>query len=180
MTTDQLHIIIDGCRKNNREAQEKLYKYFYADMVKVCQRYISCDDQKIVSVLNDAYLKMFKNIDKYNQDLGTFNSWFKTIVINTVLTSLSERKRQIEYIYTEELPEYSEQHNIYSRFDLQELMEYIKILPNVTRTVFNMAVLDGFTHQEISQLLNITESTSRWHLSDARKKLKDKLKLQQY
>ncbi len=180
MTTDQLYITIEECKKNSREAQEKLYKYFYADMVKVCQRYISGDDQKIVSVLNDAYLKMYKNIDKYNEALGTFHSWFKTIVINTVLTSLTERKRQIDYIYTEELPERSEPNNIYSKFDLQELMEYIKILPKITRTVFNMSVLDGFSHQEISRLLNITESTSRWHLSDARKKLKDRLKLQEY
>ena len=176
MTPEELHITIENCKQNSREAQYLLYKHFYAEMVKVCKRYVDGDDQKVVSIINDAFLKVFKNLDKYDDSLGSFSAWVKTIVINTALSAIAVKKRQIDYVYADELPEIGEAHKIYSKFDIQELLEYIRDLPNVTRTVFNMFVMDGCTHKEISQHLNITESTSRWHLSDARKKIQQKIK----
>lgn len=168
-------MILEACRQNRREGQEKLYKLYYAEMIRVCQRYTDSDDQHTLTILNDAFLKAFKNIQQYNPALGHFTAWLKTIMVNTALSHIRTRKKQIELVHIEQLPEVADNDLMMHKFQLQEVMLHVRSLPSITRLVFNLSVFDGYSHRDIAQELSITENTSRWHLSEARRRLREKM-----
>ncbi len=163
--------------QNNRAAQEMLYKLFYADMYRLCQRYIS-DAQDTLSVVNDGFLKVFRNIAQYKPELGHFKSWLKTIMINTSIDHIRSNKKDMRLIYIDQLQEKGDEDFLTQyRWKHEELMLHLNNLPAVTRTVVNLFAFDGYTHKEIAEHLEISETTSRWHLAEARKRLRQSLQL---
>lgn len=177
MTQEELQVILEECRQNKRPAQEKLYKYFYADMFRLCQRYVS-DPHTSLSILNDAFLKVFKNIAYYKETLGHFKSWLKTIIINTAIDHLRSQKKDMRLVHIDQVQEQGDEDFILRhQWKHDELMQHMECLPHITRTVVNLFAFDGFSHKEIAQHLDITETTSRWHLSEARKRLRESLQL---
>jgi RNA polymerase sigma factor (sigma-70 family) len=169
---DDIQIIILGCLKNHRGAQEELYKRFYPAMMALCLRYLR-DRQDALEVLNDALLKVFKQMGRFDPNKAALYTWMRAIVINTALDSLRKQKALPG---SEMLPEEEEQPGVdneaIAKLSGDELLGIIRQLPLTTRTVFNLYVVDGYSHREIAALLSISEGTSRWHLNDARRQLK--------
>jgi RNA polymerase sigma factor (sigma-70 family) len=174
---ENIHII-NGCKNGNRKAQESLYKNYYRAMIAVCLRYTR-NDNDAVEVLNNGFLKVFNNIQRYDPAQASLYTWIRTVVINSCLDFIKQKQR-IET--AKELQEENEVHiepEVITRMKAQELLQLIRKLPPATQTVFNLYVIEGYNHQEIGKLLNISEGTSKWHLSEARKSLQLLLKKQE-
>lgn len=177
MTDENLYQLIQGCTTNNRSAQESLYKYFYEDMFRTCQRY-TADAHEALSILNDSFLKVFLHIKQYNKETGHFKSWLKTIVINTAIDYTRRCKKEILLIHIDSIAEKgNDDFYLHHNWKQEEVLEHFKSLPPVTRMVINLFAFDGYTHKDIAEQLNITETTSRWHLAEARKRLKNTMQL---
>lgn len=179
MTDNDLYQLIKECIRNNRLAQERLYKYYYEDMFCTCQRYTE-DAHDALSILNDAFLKVFLHISQYKKEAGNFKAWLKTIVINTAIDYTRRCKKQIRLIHIDSITEQgNDDFTLHYNWNQEELLQHFKQLPAVTRVVINLFAFDGYSHRDIAAQLNITETTSRWHLAEARKRLKNALQLQQ-
>ena len=171
-SVDDIQIVIQGCLKNDRRAQEELYKRFYPAMMSLCLRYVRSREDAI-EVLNDAFLKIFKQMGRYDTARAALYTWMRTIVINTALDSLRKQKAIRD---REMRPAAEEEPGIdneaLAKLSGDELLGMIHRLPVTTRLVFNLYIVDGYAHREIATLLSISEGTSRWHLNDARRQLK--------
>jgi RNA polymerase sigma factor (sigma-70 family) len=163
--------LIEGCKKNDRKAQELLYKKFYVAMTVLCIRYIS-NQQDAMQVLNDGFLKVFKNIQLYDAAKASLYTWIRKIIINTAISFL--RKQPITYTIDASAvnDEVVIENTIIQKMDADELLSIIKKLPKATQLVFNLYTVDGFNHREIAEMLGISEGTSKWHVSEARRLLK--------
>lgn len=141
-------------------------------MMALCVRYTR-NSEDALEVMNDGFLKVFRNIGNYAPDKASFYTWIRTIIIHTAIDYL---RKQQGYPETGELTEGAEEPTIdnaaLSRLSGEEMLKMIRQLPAATGLVFNLYAVDGFTHREIGNLLGISEGTSRWHLSEARKQLK--------
>ena len=171
MSNEQENIdIVSGCKKDDRRAQERLYKNYYRAMMTVCLRYTR-NDQDAVEVLNSGFLKVFRNIQRYDPSQASLYTWIRTIVVNGCVDFIKQKQR-LEKV--SELHEDAETHiapEVISKLGAAELLDHIRRLAPATQAVFNLYVIEGYNHKEIAELLNISEGTSKWHLSDARKNL---------
>jgi len=171
--------IIAGCRKNNRAVQEHLYKLYYCLFLKVCARYAK-SMQDAEQLLNDGFLKVFTQMDKFN-NTGSFEGWMKRIMVNTCLDYLRSNYLKEEMTMHVNAMPVEESHLSVSNeglenIEFRELLNIIQGLPSMTRTVFNLFVFEGFNHKEISEQLEISEGTSHWHVHQARNMLQKKIK----
>jgi RNA polymerase sigma factor (sigma-70 family) len=171
--------IILGCRDQNRTLQEHLYKIYYSVFLKVCARYAK-DMQDAEQLLNDGFLKIFNNISKFG-NTGSFEGWMRRIMVNTCLDYLRSKYMKEEMVmHVNALP--AEQSNIsvsasaLENMEFKELVKIIQCLPNMTRTVFNLFVFEGYNHAQIGEQLKISEKTSQWHVHQARNTLQKKIK----
>jgi RNA polymerase sigma-70 factor (ECF subfamily) len=162
--------IISGCRNGDRKAQEKLYKNYYRAMMTVCLRYTK-NDEDAVEVLNNSFLKVFKNIQRYDSIQASLYTWIRTIVINSCIDFIRQKQKLEKISELNEDTEASIDPEVISKMKTAELLEQIRRLSPATQAVFNLYVIEGYNHKEIGQLLDISEGTSKWHLSEARKNL---------
>jgi RNA polymerase sigma-70 factor (ECF subfamily) len=167
--------IISGCKKGNRKAQEKLYKNYYRAMMSICLRYTKNDDDAI-EVLNNGFLKIFKNIQRYDSLQASLYTWIRTIVINSCLDFIKQKQKQEKLDELNEGAEVPIHPDVISKMKTADLLEQVRRLPPATQAVFNLYVVEGYNHKEIGALLNISEGTSKWHLSEARKNLQQSIK----
>ena len=166
--------IIEGCRRKDRESQKLLYEMFSASMFGVCLRYAgSRDDAQ--DILHEGFLKIFEKIGQF-ESRGSFEGWIRRIMVNTAL----ERYRSLHKSVTlnEEIAE--SENNISAEMNdsitVKELMSMIRELTPQYRLVFNLYAIEGYSHKEISKMLNISEGTSKSNLSRARSILQEKVK----
>ena len=178
MASEEEHInIIRGCRQNDRRAQEALYRAYYKAMVTICLRYTKNEDDA-VEVLNNGFLKVFQNIQRYDPAQASLYTWMRTIVVNSCLDFIRKKARTEPH---QELTNNVEVHlpaDVVSRMKAAELLSLVRTLSPSTSAVFNLYVIEGYSHKEIGNLLGISEGTSKWHLSEARKQLQQKIKLE--
>ena len=165
--------ILNGCRNDDRLSQEKLYRNYYRAMMTLCLRYTK-NEQDALEVLNTGFLKVFRNIKKFNSAKGTIYTWMRTIIINTCIDFVKSRQAQIVALEVDHAEQVSIDPDILSRFRTDELLQLVRQLPPATQAVFNLYVTEGFSHKEIATMLGISEGTSKWHLSDARRLLKER------
>ncbi len=161
--------IIKGCIANDRRAQEALYKMFFPKMMAMCHRYTS-DDDKAIMILNDGFLKVFSNIQNF-EGRGSFEGWVRRLVFNCISDFFRKENKYLKLIFFEESEKEVDQ-VVLDKLFYDDLIKLITKLPGNTHKVFNLYAIEGFSHQEISETLNISEGTSKWHLSEARRKLK--------
>ncbi|MFT7251080.1 MAG: RNA polymerase sigma factor (sigma-70 family) [Flavobacterium sp.] len=158
-------------------AQSEIYKLYAEVLFGVCLKY-SENYQDAEDTLQDSFLTIFDKIKQYNNK-GSFEGWLKRIAINTALQKYRKKNplRLVKaFTDTEEIVEINfEDENL----DIDFLLNLIQKLPNKYRLVFNLYVLDGYSHKEISKMLSISEGTSKSNLSRARKSLKNELKIHQ-
>lgn len=179
MNQDELYELIDGCRHNSRIAQETIYKHFYNEMFMICNRYAE-HRHDTLTILNDGFLKAFTNIGRYKKEFGSFAPWLKTIIINTAIDYNRSNKRVAPIIHIDSILEQgNDDFQLNFNVHQQEIFRHLNLLPAVTRIVINLFAFDGYDYKEIACMLNISESTTRWHISEARKKLKLSMQLKQ-
>lgn len=154
-------------------------------MIAVCLRYLKSEEDAM-EVLNNSFLKVFGKIKQY-KSAGGLELWIKRIVINSSLDFIRSNKAyRNKFILTNEFsltdfPDEDVDSSDYlpdnaSFLNCDQIFELVKELPPATRIVFNLYVIDGFTHKQIAETLSISQGTSKWHLSNGRKLLKEKIK----
>lgn len=163
--------IIQGCCQRNRSSQNDLYRLFYPYGMSICMRYVN-NESEAISIVNDGFLKVFRNVKKYDLE-KPFKPWFRKILVNTAINQLKKQKKFKMEVQMQEAKNVSTQEDALSRISYQELMALVQSLSLAYRTVFNMYVIDGFKHQEIADKLGITVSTSKSNLTRARAKLQN-------
>jgi RNA polymerase sigma-70 factor, ECF subfamily len=167
--------IIEACKQQDKKAQEQLYKYCYPAMMKVCLHYCNGHTDIAAACYNQAMLKIFQNISQYKGE-GTAEAWFRRIMVNTCI---DQHRKQIPFQSVEMNDTAAELvpvvPDVYNRLSGHEIMSLIYQLPKNTRLVFNLFVLEGYKHDEIGKLLGICTGTSKWHLNEARRLLKQKI-----
>ncbi len=177
LSQDELNKLIDECGCNDRSAQETVYKYFYKEMYVICNRYAE-HRHDTQTILNDGFLKAFKNIARYNNNLGQFDSWLKTIMINTAIDHTRSIKRKSNTIPIDHAPEQgNDDFGLNFIVQKQDISRHLNLLPAVTKMVINLSAFEGYPYKDIAALLGISESTARWHVGEARKKLKQSLQI---
>jgi len=170
--TSELQDLIHGCIRNERSAQEKMYKLFYPRMMALVRRYID-QEMQAEEVLNNGFLRAFQKVEQYNF-LGSFEGWLRKIVFHSVSDYVKQNMKYNEKIVLAEKDEYIHKDHADNLY-YNELLAMVQSLPGATRTVFNMYIMEGFAHKEIGKILGISEGTSKWHLSEGRRILKDKI-----
>lgn len=170
-----LNQLIHNCKKQDIKAQEQLYRLYANKLFAVCLKY-SNSYQQAEDNLQDGFMTIFNKIVQY-QDKGSFEGWMKRIVINTALQKY--RKQAVfELINEEQLKEPAVEIDE-EVVSIDYLLEIIHELPDRYRQVFNLYALDGFSHKEIAEMLQITTGTSKSNLSRARIILKEKIEANQ-
>ncbi len=178
VTNNDTEKIINGCKKGDRKAQELLYRSYYRAMVSICLRYTK-NEADAVEVLNNSFFKVYKNIEKYNQGGASLYTWIRTIVINSCLDFIKTRDKAERYRELAEADEIDIPAEAVARMNATELLKLVRNLPPATQGVFNLYVVEGYTHKEIGEMLGISQGTSKWHLSEARKLLREQLRLEE-
>lgn len=164
--------LIHRCRQQDREAQEKLYREYSAGLFVLCLKY-SENYEQAQDLLQDGFIKIFQNINQYSGK-GSFEGWMSRIMINTALKRV--RKKGVFLTIHEDLPDETEADIDDEALSLEFLIDLIQQLPQAYRLVFNLYVMDGFSHKEIAEMLQISEGTSKSNLARARIKLRESIK----
>jgi len=167
----ELRTILEGCTRWDRKSQHQLYRQFYAYGMSVCIRYAD-SEREAREMLNEGFLRVFKNIKKYDPE-RPFKPWLRKVLVNAALNYLRRRKKFKPEVQMEEAHESQATDGILSRIAYQELIAMVQSLSLAYRTVFNMYVIDGYTHEEIARELGISVGTSKSNLSKARAKLRE-------
>jgi RNA polymerase sigma-70 factor (ECF subfamily) len=167
----ELEEIIEGCYKGSRKHQEALYNMFASKMFGVCLTYTK-DRELAQDILHDGFFKVFKKFDKYDNS-WSLNAWIRRIIVNTAIDHFRKTNR-ISNVDFQESPylagTYDEITEISKTSDLSNI---INMLPKGARTVFNLYTIEGYKHQEIAEMLSISEGTSKSQLSKAKSVLRD-------
>lgn len=167
--------IISQCKNGDRAAQKALYDRLSSRMFPVCLRYMG-NREAAEDVLQEGFISLFSKLDSYSGE-GSFEGWARKVFVNTALMTLRKndvmrKSEDIETAWSVSSEDPGALHNI----SYKELMGLIAGLPPGFRTVFNMFLIEGYTHKEISEALGITEATSRSQLQRARVMLQNKIK----
>ena len=168
--------IITGCIKKERQFQRVLVDKYSGLLYAICCRYLQGTDEANDG-LQEILIRIFQNLDSFDQSKGSFEGWATTIAIRHCLTKL--RKKNLKILSTEDKlvnqASYEIETDILSNYDLIHITKFVADLPETYRSVFNLAAIDGYSHKEVSQLLGISEATSRTRLNRAKNILKDRI-----
>ncbi len=165
--------LIKACLQGDRIAQRDIFNMYAGKMMAVCLRY-SRHKQEAEDILQDSFVKVFTYMKDY-EHVGSFEGWIRKIIINTAIKNNTKKSVSHEDIGLENVKEDSAGPEIFSLLSEEELVKLISSLPDGYKMVFNLFAIEGYTHKEISELLNIEESTSRSQLVKARRILQDKV-----
>ncbi|GLU50598.1 RNA polymerase sigma factor [Dyadobacter frigoris] len=169
---NNLEEILAGCRRKERQSQEKLYRQFYPVLFALCRNFFE-DKHDIVTAINNGMMKVFKNLDQYDAAKGEFFNWMYTTVRNAALTLLRDKKTQhFDYDEIKENMFFESKENPFQELEYNDIEIYMSQLPLATRRVSSLFYLDGFSVKEIAEALSISEGTVKWHLSESRSRLK--------
>lgn len=164
--------LVERCLRLEPKAQRQFYDYYKGRLMGLCRRYTQ-DANEADDIFQEAFIKIFKNLE-HLKDINLLNAWIKRIVINTALNHVKanlrfknkENSDDIEVIDAHDV-------DILSQITTEKLLTFIQQLPDGYRLVFNLYVIDGYSHAEISEMLNISEGTSKSQLSRAKNYLKN-------
>jgi len=181
LSENELNILIRGCTLNLRESQKKIYNSFYSYGMAICDRYTRRKEDAI-EIFNDAFLKIFKEIHRYKpayaDEINSFKGWIRKIMI---YTAIDYNRKYHKHGFTADLENNmiyipSEEEDALDMISYDEIINAIRELSPAYRTVINMFIIDGLSHEEISNKLQIAVGTSKSNLSKARQQLQKILK----
>lgn len=166
--------LIKKCIDGNHLAQRKLFEMYAPKMFGVCLRYSKSEEQA-EDALQDGFIKVYKNLKKY-QGNGSFEGWIRRIIVNTCLDSIRKNVKYQDNVTIDDVGYKIEQHIfVLDQLGEQDLLRLINELPDGYRIIFNMFAIEGYSHKEIAEELNISENTSKSQYSRARAYLRAKL-----
>lgn len=177
MTKDELNEIIQLCIKRDKKGQELFFKHFYGKMLVVCSRYAR-DRDEAQDILQDAFVKVFDNLEKY-KITGSIEGWVRRIFVNTAIDHY--RKYKNKFNLEEEgniedensfYNELEENDSIYSKIKPTDIMEAMETLSPAYKLVFNLYAIENYTHQEVAEILEISPGTSKSNYAKAKAKIK--------
>ncbi|MDQ3015188.1 MAG: RNA polymerase sigma factor [Bacteroidota bacterium] len=172
-------LLIQQCIQGDRKAQLRLYDQCYTYMMSISIRYCK-DHQEAGSRLNLAFLKVLQHLDQYDH-AGSFKAWVSRITLRSIIDEFrSQQKHYQVNVYqgqsiTDQTWPQAEVNHILEDIDADHLLRMIHQLSPMDRQVFNLFALDGYRHKEVATMLNISEGTSKWHVHEARKKLRESI-----
>jgi len=167
--------LIKGCIRNDRRVQEGLYRQYCSSMLALCRSYAK-NEEDATEILQDGFLKIFQQISRYDSNKASIYTWMRTIMVRTAIDFLrKQNKKQVAIEWKEEHDPVIDAEAL-ERVSAQQILYLMQQLPETTRAVFNLYITEGYNHREIGELLKISEGTSKWHLSEARKNLINSLK----
>jgi len=172
--------LIDACRRGDRNAQFKLYKLYYKAMFNTSLRIVN-DTAEAEDIMQESFLEAFQRLDSYAEQ-GSFGNWLKRIVVNNSLDALRKTRDTVSIEEAGvDLPEEQDDHSEADiRFRVEEVMKAIRQLSEEYRVIVSLFLLEGYDHEEISGILNISNQLSRTRYSRARQKLLSILKENAY
>jgi RNA polymerase sigma factor (sigma-70 family) len=167
--------LITACVNRERKAEYELYKLTYRYLMSICIRYAN-NKEEAEEALNIGFMKILHNLTKYRTEVP-FKAWIRKIMINTLIDEYRKQKKhnaQIKYVEEYiETSDFSDVNNALIKMNTEQIHKMIKQLPPTSQKVFNLYAIDGFAHKEIAELLDMSEGTSKWHLSFSRQQLKE-------
>ncbi len=170
--------LLNRCIDGDRVSQKEFYLLTADRLMNICRRYTSnLSDAK--DMLQNTYIQIFKNLKKFDPNKGHLDAWLAKIAINEALQLLRKRKTQlIKEAHSAEQFELSATPSILEKLQADDVLQLLHEIPEIYRVVFNLNIVEGFSHQEIAELLDIPIGTSRSHLSRAKKALRTKIEQQ--
>lgn len=165
--------LIQDALKGNRNSYKTLYDKYAPVMMTVCRRYAK-NQQEAEDFLQDGFLKVFKNLHQF-QFSGSFEGWIRRIMVNTALKAVTKKSYKNEYVGIEDYQHEPVEAEVISKLNAEEILKLVNDMAEGYRIVFNMYVIEGYSHKEIAEHLNVEESTSRSQLVKARRWLQEKI-----
>jgi RNA polymerase sigma factor (sigma-70 family) len=163
--------LIRGCRENNRQIQEMLYRRYAKSMFKLSLLYEN-DHEKAKDILQEAFIKIFRNIRNLDRK-GSLDSWIRKIVTNTAIDHYRKNYFEAQFLPIEKIVQpYSDEESAGSILNTQDIISQVKKLPSGARMIFQLYAIDGYSHKEIAKLLHISVGTSKSQISRAKQLLK--------
>lgn len=167
--------IIEGCQEKIKSSQRELVRRYSAMLMAACRRYVR-DESAAKDVLQETFIRIFTNIDQY-QTIGPFENWMRRIAVRCALSWLDKSKFKKETELTIQHLNTAIKPDVYHYLGFEAINKLIDELPLGYRTVFNLNVVEGYSHKEIAELLDISESASRSQLTRAKRMLRQKINL---
>ena len=156
--------LVNACKKGDSKAQGELFKKYAGKMLSVCKRYVGAQ-MEAEEVLMEGFMTVFSKISDF-KEVGSFEGWIRRIMVNESLMLI--RKRKVIWVEWEEREELSEPESVLFDLEAAEILQMIHQLPDGFKTVFNLYAIEGYSHQEIAEMLGISVGTSKSQLSRAR------------
>ena len=160
--------IIEGCKANDRKSQEKLYKRYFPIMMSMSMRYMG-DQDKAAAIVNDGFLKVFTKIDSF-KNKGSFEGWMRRIVFRSLSDAVRKDSNYLKFMVFEEHESKNAPHALSKLYE-EDILKMIEQIPPASGNVFIAYAIQGYSHKEIAEMKGISVGTSKWHFSEARKKL---------
>jgi len=170
---DRIHKVVIGCQEHNPGAQRELYELFKAKMFGICLRYAG-NYHDAEDIMQEGFIKVFEKIGQYGFK-GAFEGWLRKVMVNTALEKYRVHYQNVSLNENQAEVEEETMTQLASDIEVNELVRIIQELSPKYRVVFNLYALEGYTHREISEMLQISEGTSKSNLSRARTILQDKV-----
>ena len=175
----ELNELIYKCLQKDKRSEYQLYRTCFSMLMRICIRYTKNEDDAAAQ-LNAGFYKILTNLSSYDST-RSFDTWAKSIMINTIIDEFKMNKRfnqtmkPVDFIEFDTSMHPKNMNEAEQNLNFNELLKIIQKLPEPEQTIFNLFVFDGFSHKEISKTIGVPESTSRWHLANARKFLQTKI-----
>lgn len=177
--TDITPELIAKCVKDDRKAIQRLYEICFGMLLPICLRYHN-NEEDARSSYNLGFIKLLNSLSTLDEKVNIVG-WAKRIMVNTLIDEYRKTKNYSSHVVAKEneweleLPGSSYENDGESNIGYELILKLVSQLPEMTSKVFNLSVVDGYSHKEIGEMLGISEGTSKWHLSTGRKLLRDKI-----
>ncbi len=168
-----LEELIAGCVDNDRRSQELLYRRYFDLAMRIVRRYTN-DQETQLHILNEGFLRIFTKISNY-KGTGSFEGWMSKLVFHEVSNHFRKKQSNFKFIEVDSHHANAVHNDGLHSLEYEDLELELKALPEASQKVFMLFAIEGYSHKEISKKLDISEGTSKWHVSNARTILKKRL-----
>lgn len=169
--------LISECKKGKRSAHRQLYDLYKVKMFTLCMRYMS-NRHDAEDMLQEGWVKVFRELNSFDNKKGSFYGWIRKIFVNTNLEFLRKKRLKFDDISESlHLSDFSYEMDVIGSMSLKEIVDLLQNLPTGYRSVFNLYVIEGFTHKEIGEKLSISPNTSKTQLMKAKQMMRSKVKM---
>jgi RNA polymerase sigma factor (sigma-70 family) len=159
--------LVRGCRKNDRKCQEIIYRRYAKVMYNLCLIY-ETDHDKARDILQDAFIKIFRNINSFDRK-GSLRGWMKKIITNTAIDHYRKNYGEAQFIPIENIvPPFSDEETVASILNTKDIISQVNRLPDGARMIFQLHAIEGYSHKEIANMLHISEGTSKSQINRAK------------